>query len=95
MCIRDSIGDGNIHFNISQPEKADKDKFLKKERALRKEIINLTLDLKGSISAEHGIGLTRKADLKKYMKKDVEVFKSIKKSFDPKNIMNPGKVVDI
>jgi glycolate oxidase subunit GlcD len=89
------IGDGNIHFNISQPEKADKDKFLKKEKALRKEIINLTLDLKGSISAEHGIGLTRKADLKKYMKKDVEVFKSIKKSFDPKNIMNPGKVIDI
>ena len=89
------IGDGNIHFNISQPVKADKDKFLKKEKALRKEIINLTLDLKGSISAEHGIGLTRKADLKKYMKKDVEVFKSIKKSFDPKNIMNPGKVVDI
>ena len=89
------IGDGNIHFNISQPEKANKDKFLKKEKALRKEIINLTLDLKGSISAEHGIGLTRKADLKKYMKKDVEVFKSIKKSFDPKNIMNPGKVIDI
>ena len=89
------IGDGNIHFNISQPVKADKNKFLKKERALRKEIINLTLDLKGSISAEHGIGLTRKADLKKYMKKDVEVFKSIKKSFDPKNIMNPGKVIDI
>jgi len=89
------IGDGNIHFNISQPVKTDKDKFLKKERALRKEIINLTLDLKGSISAEHGIGLTRKADLKKYMKKDVEVFKSIKKSFDPKNIMNPGKVIDI
>jgi glycolate oxidase subunit GlcD len=89
------IGDGNIHFNISQPVKADKDKFLKKEKALRKEIINLTLDLKGSISAEHGIGLTRKADLKKYMKKDVEVFKSIKKSFDPKNIMNPGKVIDI
>jgi len=89
------IGDGNIHFNISQPVKADKNKFLKKERALRKEIINLTLDLKGSISAEHGIGITRKADLKKYMKKDVEVFKSIKKSFDPKNIMNPGKVIDI
>mgnify|MGYP001315425482 CR=1 FL=1 len=89
------IGDGNIHFNISQPVKANKDKFLKKERNLRKKIINLTLDLKGSISAEHGIGLTRKNDLKKYKKKDVEVFKSIKKSFDPKNIMNPGKIIDI
>ena len=89
------IGDGNIHFNISQPVKANKDEFLKKERNLRKKIINLTLDLKGSISAEHGIGLTRKNDLKKYKKKDVEVFKSIKKSFDPKNIMNPGKIIDI
>ena len=89
------IGDGNIHFNISQPVKANKDKFLKKERNLRKKIINLTLDLKGSISAEHGIGLTRKNDLKKYKKNDVEVFKSIKKSFDPKNIMNPGKIIDI
>ena len=89
------IGDGNIHFNISQPVKADKNKFLKKEKDLRKKIINLTLALKGSISAEHGIGLTRKDDLKKYQKNDVEVFKSIKKSFDPKNIMNPGKVIDI
>ena len=89
------IGDGNIHFNISQPVKAKKDKFLKKEKDLRKKIINLTLNLKGSISAEHGIGLARKDDLKKYKKKDVEIFKSIKKSFDPKNIMNPGKVIDI
>ena len=89
------IGDGNIHFNISQPVKANKDKFLKKEKDLRKKIINLTLDLKGSISAEHGIGLARKDDLKKYKKKDVKIFKSIKKSFDPKNIMNPGKVIDI
>ena len=89
------IGDGNIHFNISQPVKADKNKFLKKEKDLRKKIINLTLALKGSISAEHGIGLARKDDLKKYQKNDVEVFKSIKKSFDPKNIMNPGKIIDI
>ena len=89
------IGDGNIHFNISQPIKANKDKFLEKEKDLRKKIINLTLDLKGSISAEHGIGLARKNDLKKYKKKDVEIFKSIKKSFDPKNIMNPGKIIDI
>lgn len=89
------IGDGNIHFNISQPIKANKDKFFKKERDIRKKIIDLTLNLQGSISAEHGIGLARKDDLKKYMKKDVEVFKSIKKSFDPKNIMNPGKIIDI
>ena len=89
------IGDGNIHFNISQPIKSNKDKFLKKDKKLRKKINDLTIELNGSISAEHGIGLTKKADLKKYMKKDVELFKLIKKSFDPKNIMNPGKIIDI
>ena len=89
------IGDGNIHFNISQPVKSDKDKFLKKDKKLRKKINDLTIELNGSISAEHGIGLTKKADLKKYMKKDVELFKLIKKSLDPKNIMNPGKIIDI
>ena len=89
------IGDGNIHFNISQPIKSNKDKFLKKDKKLRKKINDLTIELNGSISAEHGIGLTKKADLKKYMKKDVELFKLIKKSLDPKNIMNPGKIIDI
>ena len=89
------IGDGNIHFNISQPIKSDRDKFIKKDKKLRKKINDLTIELNGSISAEHGIGLTKKADLKKYMKKDVELFKLIKKSFDPKNIMNPGKIIDI
>ena len=89
------IGDGNIHFNISQPVKSDRDKFIKKDKKLRKKINDLTMELNGSISAEHGIGLTKKADLKKYMKKDVELFKLIKKSFDPKNIMNPGKIIDI
>ena len=86
------IGDGNIHFNISQPVKSDRDKFIKKDKKLRKKINDLTIELNGSISAEHGIGLTKKADLKKYMKKDVELFKLIKKSFDPKNIMNPSKI---
>ena len=89
------IGDGNIHFNISQPIKSNKDKFLKKDKKLRKKINDLTIELNGSISAEHGLGLTKKADLKKYMKKDVELFKLIKKSLDPKNIMNPGKIIDI
>ena len=89
------IGDGYIHFNISQPVKSDRDKFIKKDKKLRKKINDLTIELNGSISAEHGIGLTKKADLKKYMKKDVELFKLIKKSFDPKNIMNPGKIIDI
>ena len=89
------IGDGNIHFNISQPIKSNKAEFLGREKDLREQIIKLTIKLNGSFSAEHGIGLARKEDLKKYKKKDVEVLKSIKNSFDPKNIMNPGKIIDI
>ena len=89
------IGDGNIHFNISQPIKSNKAEFLGREKDLREQIIKLTIKLNGSFSAEHGIGLARKSDLKKYKKKDVEVLKSIKNSFDPKNIMNPGKIIDI
>ena len=58
------IGDGNIHFNISQPVKSDRDKFIKKDKKLRKKINDLTIELNGSISAEHGIGLIKKKEFK-------------------------------
>ena len=74
------IGDGNIHFNISQPPKAEKQEFLKKENHLRKKIVELTMSLDGSFSAEHGIGLARKGDLKKYKKDKLILMKGIKKS---------------
>ena len=88
------IGDGNIHFNISQPPKAEKQEFLKKENHLRKKIVELTMSLDGSFSAEHGIGLARKGDLKKYKKDKLILMKGIKESIDKKNIMNPGKIFD-
>jgi len=88
------IGDGNIHFNISQPTKVKKEDFLKNEKNLRKKIVELTMNLDGSFSAEHGIGVTRKAELKKYKKDELNIMKSIKKSIDDKNILNPGKIID-
>ena len=88
------IGDGNIHFNISQPTKVKKEDFLKNEKKLRKKIVELTMSLDGSFSAEHGVGVTRKAELKKYKKDELNIMKSIKKSIDDKNILNPGKIID-
>ena len=88
------IGDGNIHFNISQPTKVKKEDFLKNEKNLRKKIVELTMNLDGSFSAEHGVGVTRKAELKKYKKDELNIMKSIKKSIDDKNILNPGKIID-
>ena len=89
------LAEGNLHYNISKPKTMPMSVFNKLHKKVNSNIFKLVYDLGGSFSAEHGIGLARKGDLKKYKKKDVEVLKSIKNSFDPKNIMNPGKIIDI
>ena len=88
------IGDGNIHFNISQPTNTKKQDFLKYEKKIRKKLVELTMNLDGSFSAEHGVGVTRKAELKKYKKDELNIMRGIKKSIDSKNILNPGKIID-
>ena len=52
------------------------------------------MKLEGSFSAEHGVGVARKADLKRYKKDELIIMKGIKESMDRKNIMNPGKIID-
>ncbi|MBF0318261.1 MAG: FAD-binding protein [Nitrospirae bacterium] len=84
-------GDGNIHVNI-MTDKNDKKKFDEAERLVR-ETFKLTLDLGGSISGEHGIGLTKS----KYIDMELDcanldIMRGIKKLFDTKNILNPGKI---
>jgi len=89
------LGDGNIHFNMIEPINFSKDLNL-----FRKKIYNLvnTLVMKneGSFSAEHGIGMIKKESLKKFKKQNqIEFMKKIKKTFDPNNILNPGKIFDL
>jgi len=88
------IGDGNIHFNLSQPLEQSANEFLAYENSLSSEIHDIAMKLGGSFSAEHGIGVLKKPELKRY-KSDVEqdLMSLIKDTIDPKNIMNPGKVV--
>jgi len=84
-------GDGNIHVNI-MVDKKEAEKYLK-AKALVKEIFEITLSLGGTISGEHGIGLTKAPYLgMEIRRKELELMKGIKNLFDPQNILNPGKI---
>ena len=88
------LGDGNIHFNVSQPINADTNDFLGKWNEINEIVFDIAQNLKGSFSAEHGIGKLKREELKKYNSSiEVNLMHSIKKSFDPNNILNPGKVL--
>ena len=88
------LGDGNIHFNISQPLEADKQAFLGRWEEMNELIHGIVLDYGGTISAEHGIG-QMKRDLMLGIKSEVEMdlMRRMKTAFDPNGIMNPGKVI--
>lgn len=88
------IGDGNLHINILRPEGMTKEEFVKECRKVDAMVFDAVKKYKGSISAEHGVGLTKKSFLT-YTRSEAEValMKGIKSVFDPDNIINPGKVL--
>jgi D-lactate dehydrogenase (cytochrome) len=88
------MGDGNIHFNFSQPVGADGKAFMAGAEPIHAAIYEIIARLGGSISAEHGIGQL-KADLLKSHKDPValEMMRAIKQALDPNNILNPGKIL--
>lgn len=88
------LGDGNIHFNISQPIGADKEAFLSKWDEMNALVHAIVLELGGSISAEHGIGRMKRGLLAE-VKSEVELdmMRRIKAALDPKGILNPGSML--
>ena len=85
-------GDGNLHINIIKGDMSDKKWDLELKDAIR-EIFILTKNLGGTISGEHGIGFVQKDYIDiVFSKKEIEIQKGIKNLFDPKNILNPGKI---
>jgi FAD/FMN-containing dehydrogenase len=87
-------GDGNIHFNISQPVGADKAAFLARWPEFSEAVNAIVLELGGSISAEHGIGQQKRHLLPKVKAPlDMELMRGIKALFDPRGILNPGKLL--
>ena len=88
------LGDGNIHFNFSQPPEMDRAAFLARAPEIHAIVHGIVAELGGSISAEHGIG-RYKRELLKTVKSDIELamMHRIKRVFDPNNILNPGRVL--
>lgn len=88
------IGDGNIHFNLSQPVDMDPQEFIGQWQAMNDIVHGVVARLNGSISAEHGIGTLKREEITRY-KSDVALgaMRAIKQALDPKGIMNPGKLV--
>jgi glycolate oxidase len=84
-------GDGNIHVNL-MVDKNDKEQF-ERARELIKEIFRVTLALGGTISGEHGVGLTKMEYISMEIPpEELGLMKKIKKIFDPDNVLNPGKI---
>lgn len=88
------IGDGNLHINILRPEGMIKEDFVNECRKVDELVFKAVQKQSGSISAEHGVGITKKSFLTfTRSPAEIELMKGIKKTFDPDNIMNPGKVI--
>lgn len=87
-------GDGNVHYNVSQPVGMDKAAYLAKWEELNAAVHALAMELGGSISAEHGIGRLKRTLLPQ-VKSDVEMdlMRRLKATLDPNGILNPGKTV--
>ena len=88
------FGDGNIHYNIAKPVSMDKQGFLNQWQAVSETVFDIVGQFNGSISAEHGIGVMKKADLAKRADPvKLAMLKSIKQALDPDNIMNPRVMI--
>jgi D-lactate dehydrogenase (cytochrome) len=88
------LGDGNVHYNVSQPIGADRADFLKHWDEINDAVFAVVAKYNGSISAEHGIGVMKRALLPS-VKDPVayDLMRSLKTMLDPKGILNPGKVI--
>jgi glycolate oxidase subunit GlcD len=89
------IGDGNLHLNILKPEDMAKEDFFEKCQKVNKWVFEIVERYQGSVSAEHGVGMTKKAYLQ-YTRSEAEIayLRGIKQVFDPNGIINPGKIFD-
>ncbi len=93
MCFG-HIGDGNLHFNVSQPLGMDKQAYLDRWPEMSRIVHDVVLAHGGSISAEHGIGQLKREDMRRIKSKtELEVMWGLKRMLDPKGILNPGKVL--
>ena len=88
------VGDGNLHFNLTQAVGADGAALLAREASVRRAIHDLVREFGGSFSAEHGIGRLKVDELERYASPvELDLMRALKRTLDPHGIMNPGKVL--
>jgi FAD/FMN-containing dehydrogenase len=88
------FGDGNVHYNVIEPPGFGRERFLKVGESITAAIHDLVVAMDGSISAEHGIGRMKRAELQRFKSPvELELMRSIKSVFDPNGILNPGKIL--
>ena len=88
------VGDGNIHFNLSQPIGADREAYLARWEEINQAVHELVVGMGGSISAEHGIGRVKLAENARFKSPvELDLMRAVKQALDPKGLMNPGKVI--
>lgn len=88
------IGDGNVHFNLSQPVAMEKAAFLDLWEEMNALVHGIVREMGGSISAEHGVGQLKRDEIAATKSPvEMELMRSLKRTLDPKGILNPGKVV--
>jgi FAD/FMN-containing dehydrogenase len=88
------MGDGNLHYNVSPPAGVDHEAFLAKQPAISRIVHDSVAHFAGSISAEHGIGQSKRDELTLYKSTlELDMMRKVKAALDPQGIMNPGKVL--
>jgi len=88
------LGDGNLHYNISQPLGADAEEFRTLAIPASKAVYDLVAAMGGSFSAEHGVGVLKKSFLREYRSRvELDLMRTLKQAMDPQNTLNPGKVI--
>jgi len=94
LCLFGHIGDGNLHVNIMKPDAMGKDEFLAKTHAVDADLMALVRAHRGSVSAEHGIGLLKREWLGHTRSPaEIALMRGLKAALDPNGILNPGKVL--
>ena len=94
ICAFGHLGDGNIHYNLTTPKAVSPKTFFDKLEDINRTIHDEAVALGGSISAEHGIGMSKRLELMHYKSANaLDIMRGIKQALDPQSIMNPGKVL--
>jgi FAD/FMN-containing dehydrogenase len=88
------VGDGNIHYNCSKSERQEASRFFAEAPEVNHIVYEVVSSLGGSISAEHGLGVLKREEIKRYKSAlELELMRAIKRTLDPHGLMNPGKVL--